>query len=610
MVSALPARDTGVIVEVRNGTNRARAVVVRFESSSDAEGLAVSPDTLLIPARSSGLVRLMLDAALINRRPGVYGGYIVASAGADTIRREVALAVDRRSPLLFIGTAWTVRVVRSYPGGSTFRLGLSAFLPLPADADTALIDAGVDAAALQGPQGAVAFVRRDGPIRPLTAGVLGLKLAFDSLTTAGDYTGTMTLMPGAAVALTVHVTDDWVWPAAAILLGILLAWGLQRYTTVQRAYWELRASVLRAASQWDDAQQRYSFALHTALGNAAGAVDYSLDAGFQLEYKKLLADVDALSRPLNTALDANNTAYASAAQRLAQLQACLTGWPAFAGEIAALSAAINAARVAVTALQTPPPDDAATVPSKDPPAVLAAALSLQRGGPITVADLAATRAAVVSMTAFLAQWVNYAARIVNDRQRIVALLPRADTTHTQSFDDARGGVAKARDDLQWATSAADWAARGTEQTVNGAEQQIAELEAVLPAAAPAAVHKYVGPAVAGFTGTIPRVWVPRAVDQSPAVQAKQLLARVQVYDILFLALTLLVAVVTGFKSLYLGQNTFGTLSDYLSAILWGFGTKYTLETLLAVVGRFFGPSSLSTSLAKPVDAEPVKPVAK
>jgi hypothetical protein len=100
------------------------------------------------------------------------------------------------------------------------------------------------------------------------------------------------------------------------------------------------------------------------------------------------------------------------------------------------------------------------------------------------------------------------------------------------------------------------------------------------------------------------------VDQSPAVQAKQLLARVQFYDILFLALTLLVAVVTGFKSLYLGQNTFGTLSDYLSAILWGFGTKYTLETLLAVVGRFFGPSSLSTSLAKPVDAEPVKPAAK
>jgi hypothetical protein len=611
LASALAARDTGIIVEVHNGTNHARAVAIRFESSGDAEGLAVSPDTLRIPARTSGVVRLMLDPALIKRRPGLYGGYVVASAGSDTVRREIELAVDRRSPVLFIGTAWTVRVVRSRPLWSTFDLGLSSFLPLPADADTALLDARVDAAALQGPEGAVAFVRRDGPIRPLTAGVLGLKLAVDSLTTTGDYTGTLTLSPGVAVPLTVRVTDFWAWPAGAILLGILLAWGLQRYTTVERAYWQLRASVLRVASQWNDTQQRYSMALYAAVGNAAGTVDYALDASFRQQCQDLLAEVDALGRPLNAPLDASNTAYAAAQQRLAQLQVSLSGWPDFAGEIGALNAAINATRVAMTALHTPPPDDAATMPSKDPPTVMAAALALLRGGPITVANLAPTRAAVVGMTAFLAQWVNYAARVVRDRHRIAALAPRIDKTHAPPFEDARGGVAKARDDLQWAVSAADWAARGTEQTLNGAERQLNDLEAVPPAAP--AVHRFTELGAAGFTDAIPRVWVPRlaAAEQSPAAQARQLLARVRLYDVLLLTLTLLVALVTGFKQLYLGQNTFGTLSDYLSAILWGFGTKYTLETLLAVVGRFFGPAlSTTPPVAKAVDPEPVKAVAK
>ena len=593
MPSAMVGRDTGVTFEVANDASRARMVRFTCVSVGDAPCLVIAPTTVLVPAKGSGIARLVLDPALGARTPGVYVSYILAIAGRDTARREVVVSVDRRSPLAFLGTAWTVRVVRKVPGLGGVRPDTTR-LPLPADVDTTFLQTRVTLAALTGPQGAVAYVRRAGPIATLDSDMAGLPVVFTGLTTDGDYTGSLTLEPGAAdgkVALTVRVTDWWVWPAAAILVGIVLAYLLQRYTTVERAYLTLKADVLRTASQWEGAQQRYLAALRPA-GTAAPSVQYALGVDFLKQCAALLGDVDALGKPFNSPLDAGNTAYAAAQQRLAQLRACLTSWPAFADEISALTASLDVARTAATALKA---TDPATMPSADTAAALAAAARLQSGGPIGVANLASARADVTGMTAFLGQWTTYARRVIFDRSHATALAPRVTAAHQATFEAARAGIADAREALRWASTAADLTARKTDETLATAEGQLAQLDAVLPALT-TRTHAAVAdrPVLAGLADAEEMPFQPRRdaiLEAAHGATADSIRSKIRVYDVLFFLLTLLVAVATGFKSLYLGQNTFGTVADYLTAVLWGFGTKYTLDAASALIGRFFSPAS-------------------
>jgi hypothetical protein len=591
--SALVGRDTGVTVEVKNGGDSDRRVVIRCEALRGTgvgdSLLAAQPETLLVPAHTSAATRVALPPALATLPPGVYLSAVVATAGPATVRRQLVVTVDRLPPLMLIGSAWTVRVVREFPFVNSFYIGRSALLPVPADADTGLLGSRTDSigTALAGPMGAVAYAYRRNAIARLAPGVLGVPLAFDHLTTAGDYTGPLTLVPGlpdSKLALTVRVTDFWFWPALAIAIGILLAFALQRYTTVDRAVWQLKADVLRAAGQWDDAQAQYARALAPTIG-AAAEIKYELGASYLKECHSLLSAVDALGQPLLTPLDNTNDAYKAAQQRLATLQGCLTDWPLFAHDLNTLAQAIQNAQSETASLQL------------GRPAVLATALDDLHGGPITVAGFAAARAAVTNMSAFLADWVDCAQRVADDRARITVLTPHVDAKHKPAFDTMRGLVAQASNDLQLARSADELKRRDTQKTLDSADGQLAQLGAVLlpTPALPAKQLRIVG---GGETvldeGTIAaklRRETEAEAALPPLEQAKRLKDKITAADYFFLVLTLAIAVLTGFKALYLGQNTFGTVADYIAAILWGFGTRYTLDTFVTVVGHFFQRAS-------------------
>jgi hypothetical protein len=591
--SALAGRDTGMTVVVKNSSDADRLVVIRCESLHGvpiADSLKAQPETLFVPARSAAATRISFQATLAALSPGVYPGAIVATAGAATVRRQLLVTVDRLPPLLLIGTTWTVRVVRKVPFSPWFDVGRSALLPVPADADTGLLGSGDSVGtALAGPMGAVAYAYHHGSIERLAPGVLGVPLAFDDLTIAGDYTGPLTLIPGSPdskLALTVRVTDYWFWPALAILVGIVLAFALQRYTTVDRAYLQLKADVLRVASQWGGAQQQYTRALSPAVGSAAD-IEYDIGPDFLQQCDSLLRDVDALKRPLIVPLDGTNVAYASAQQRLTTLRGVLTDWPQFAKEIDALAAKLVEAHAEAGDLRTPPPANAATVPSTSPPDVLEAALRRLRGGPITVPDLESTRSAVRDMTAFLGEWTNCAERVVADRKRLANVQPHVNSATQQAFSQADGDIAKARSQLQSAQSAADLTRLDTLKTIDNAEGSLSVLEAaLLTAPAPHPKHR-IDRRAAVASLALSDLGVETGAIDKPENQLKRLLKKLDLYDYLFFLLTLLIAVLTGFKTLYLGQNSFGTPADYIAAVLWGFGTKYTLETLTTVIGHFF-----------------------
>lgn len=567
--SALAGRDTGVTIEVKNSGDSARHVVLRCEPLHGARVadslLLAQPETLLVPARTSAATRLSLPAALATLPPGVYLGGVVASAGKATVRRQLVVTVDRLPALMLIGSTWTVRVVRSFPGVDQFHTDRSALLPVPADADTALLGSRADSVgtALAGPMGAIAYAYRRGPIERLAPGVLGVPLDFEHLTTAGDYTGPLTLVPGltdSKLTLTVRVTDYWLWPAAAIALGILLAFALQRYTSVDRKYWQLKADILRAAGGWAGAQQQYE---KTLMSHAK----YQLGPSYLKECDALLGAAKALAQPLLAPLDTTNDAYKAAQQRLATLQSCLTDWPRFATDLNALAAAIQRAESEWAHLKTS---------SDQKPDALGAARDVLIGKPLTVAGFAGARTAVTSMTVFLGDWTHYAKRVGEDRARIVALASHVDPKN-QTLDSAHGYVAKAGSDLLHAISVEDLKRLDIQKSLDTAEGLLAKLEDTVRVPSTKRVLApllYEGP-----------------VAPPPLEQAEQYQERIGAADALFLFMTLTVAVLTGFKTLYLGQNTFGTASDYISAILWGFGTKYTLDTVVTVAGRFFQRAS-------------------
>jgi hypothetical protein len=202
---------------------------------------------------------------------------------------------------------------------------------------------------------------------------------------------------------------------------------------------------------------------------------------------------------------------------------------------------------------------------------------------------------VTGMTAFLGEWTTYARRVIFDRGHATALAPRVDAGHQATFEAARAGIAEAREALRWASTAADLAARKTDEKLAAAEGQLAQLDAVLPALT-TRLHAAVAgrPVLAGLVDMEEMPFQPRrdaVLEAAHGATADSIRGEIRVYDVLFFLLTLLVAVATGFKSLYLGQNTFGTVADYLTAVLWGFGTKYTLDAVSALIGRFFGPAS-------------------
>jgi hypothetical protein len=590
--STLAGRDTGMTVVVKNSSDADRLVVIRCVSlhgASIADSLKAQPETLLVPAHTAAATRISFPATLAALPPGVYPVTIVATSGTATVRRQLLVTVDRLSPLLLIGTTWTVRVVRTVPFSPWFDVGPSALLPIPADADTGLIGSG-DAVgtALAGPMGAVAYAYRLGSIERLAPGVLGVPLAFDGLTIAGDYSGPLTLVPGSAdtkVALTVRVTDFWFWPALAIVLGIVLAFALQRYTTVDRAYLQLKADVLRVASQWSDARQQYTRTL-SPDGGSADDIAYDIGPDFLQQCDTLLKDVDALKRPLIVPLDGTNTVYASVQKRLETLRGVLDAWPQFAQELNALASKLVDANAEADALRTPPPVNAASIPSTSPPDVLGAAMQLLRGGPITVAKLETTRSAVRDMTTFLEDWTHCADRVVADRARIANVQSHLTSATQPAFNQANDGITKARSHLQSARSATDLTRLDTVKTIDSAEGSLSTVEAALSVPPPHPKLRKDQPAAAAALA-LSDLGTDTGTSAKPENQLRRLLKKVDRYDYLFFLLTLLIAVLTGFKTLYLGQNSFGTVADYIAAVLWGFGTKYTLETLTTAIGHFF-----------------------
>jgi hypothetical protein len=81
--------------------------------------------------------------------------------------------------------------------------------------------------------------------------------------------------------------------------------------------------------------------------------------------------------------------------------------------------------------------------------------------------------------------------------------------------------------------------------------------------------------------------------------------RVQTYrswrfilDLLFVVISLLIAIYTGFSQLYFGQ-AFGTWHDYVKIFLWGFGVQTTLTAVVAGLNLLWNSrSALRLSASK------------
>jgi hypothetical protein len=149
-----------------------------------------------------------------------------------------------------------------------------------------------------------------------------------------------------------------------------------------------------------------------------------------------------------------------------------------------------------------------------------------------------------------------------------------------------------------------------EETATAAEGAVAAAEETVAAAGEtvAAAEETVAAAEEAVTAAHARTAAEREADRERAAaalerraQERQRIAETaqKRNDRWYFLLTTAVAVATGLSEVYLANPSFGTMKNYMAALLWGFGTKMGLDTVRAAVESGRLPWSKATATPEP-----------
>lgn len=426
----------------------------------------------------------------------------------------------------------------------------------------------------------------------------GVQLDFTSLDHPGEYRGTVSLASVGGtgeVELRVRVTHDWPYVVLAIFMGVWLSTWLRSYVRTRRAVLELEETRVRLVSTIEATDLAFR-ALDRPLD---GKHPYEVDAALLGELHRMDLRIRRHARdrtPLEPGSDEN--------QKLrGELDTCekqVAAWEKFLDVLQALRCALDHAARTATTLSPESPE----------PGLFKAAEERFAGSTLTTEQLAAVHQQVEASCRLITSWgevadgalaLRNAGAVPTSKVEKQAAAGRELDAAVQSLFDAEtagavDGVSTKLGEIKVRLGTAQpWfgqrmanAVRLGRNVASPAAGGDSAEEAA--AAAEAARVRLVPREIASLGVPIPfrngkkMVWAWGVVARSdPGERERSARQGRQVNDAFYFVVTTVVAVLTGFNELYLDSFGFGTMRDYLLAVLWGFGAKLGIDTVRVAV---------------------------
>lgn len=407
---------------------------------------------------------------------------------------------------------------------------------------------------------------------------IGLKLSFDGLgTRVGDFTGTVDLVDdddeAGEVELTLRSTHTFVLPSVFILIGIVLAilvaWSIGRGHRLS----EDEEDVLLLMAQADEADREF----RQRAGVNPWAY-YSFEPSLSNECRLILDELRRLRRRWSE-LAAGDPEQTALLDRRKTLEKLVAAWPAFATRLRDLATAL---------------DDVAQVSTSmgRQPAFVEEARKLLRGEPLEVTN-AMKRIEEVELAASTAEAWEIQIELLEALEEQAALARAAiekeppDSPKRVTFDQAERKLSEAREELLSAPDVAALVSYDIRGDLEAARQSLAQLASLWRRVLGAAE---IADAGLGLTGSLasPALSILGRIlsaASGPAGDAATVRLRRRLRNILALAVLGFTALWTGLTTLYF-DKPFGTVRDYIGALLWGATVQATLVGLAAGVDRF------------------------
>lgn len=592
---ALLARRGGYQdVVLANPTTGARDVVLHLRWSGADTASRRAPvlfdndalvDTVRVPARGEAVARLRANRLALPDERRAREGVLTSSDAGFIVERQIVLDPSRArsDSLLSPITAISYHAVRRWPfpfseDSPVTIAGRGLLLPVFPAWDSAVAGGAEPtlSSVLQGPRGETAVLESTKQIFPLGDELHGVRLRVIGLTRPGEYVGTLSQTPLAGtVQVKVSLADHWLWAVIAILLGVLLGYKLERYTGVERADWLLRARLARITSRWATAQAAFANTLGP-LGEAARRVAYAMGTDVERRRKAREEELRGLARHAFLPDADAHTKLAALATAVEELEKQIADWPGLAVALVSLHKARADSQPVFDTLRAPGGSPGKSI------AIDEVANRAFIGGEIDVSELKGTIKAVADVTGTIDLW----RLMCEDVQECYSWLAEGKvkgvaSTELRAVEKQLIGV---HHDLWTATSEAELETRQTRTTLVTAQRellaQLAQLAQVSTPGPPSTPGK-------GVSGAPPRVAPKRDTSYVPPDEKAGAWERiVRAHDWALFALIMAVALASGFKLVY--SDTFGTLPDYLTALLWGFGSKTGVEALATTLSKFFG----------------------
>lgn len=450
----------------------------------------------------------------------------------------------------------------------------------------------------------------------------GVELQFTSFDHPGQYSGKIDLARAGAegiVSLRVRVTHDWPLALLAIAIGVYLSWWLRNYIRTRRAVLQMQATAAEVVSRIEAANDQ----LRQVDSDEAGYLEYPVD-------ESLLTRLRALERELQqhaydgTVLEPGKPEHDTLRQQLNTCEQEVLVWEALASVLAELRVQLVAAAELEAQLR---PSDFAVL--------LARVETVFDGKRLPTAEVAALTARAKGELDAVRCWNE----VAQNASQLKKTLDAA-AADEEGRADAAAALEIALAEL-WGSSDAEAAKRaGPKVAAAGKLYKPKKFKlpasifgvGIKPAAAPPAAQGAPGkpgtwfapaPAPPGNEGAMSgpfRLPVeggdPKTAENNEVdVQArereqlrarnhealkKQLARRTEDRqkaqdrhndtealrkrnERRYFWLTVGVAAATGLNQLYFKDGGFGTMQDYMVALLWGFGTKMGLDTVRTAV---------------------------
>lgn len=514
-----------------------------------------------------------------------FDGYVVAAAySAESVtipnaiarrRLQVASQLELLEPLL---SRWSMTSYRWKPVGKQVE---NEVIPMRAPTECRDNQTKPVGAVTSGER--AALVSAECVEAPILGSAVGMRLSVPGIRNKpGDYSGVIDFVPEESgkgeLEVTVRQTDFFLVPAAFLLGGICLA----LLTALQAA----RLNVLRRLEEETWLLQSEAAEAEHIFGEKARRTSwaaYSLQPDLDKALVQIRGYLKILGRSLSR-LNKPGGRYQVQVNRLNNLQTAVAAWPIFADRLSTLDAAVKVIRSEVPTYRADRPDES-------PPAFLDPTTKLLEGEPLKEHEAMIRMDAVEAATQFVQEWRNHARTAASLSERAEMLEknmkdnPAVKDEHVESLARATGKIHNAYTELWRAKDSADYRAKAVAVNLEAASSELDQLGRFMKSSGRG---NWVGAAIAkGLETTATGSALERILtEQAPwPTQATPKFGarRRRRNGLVFLGLSVL-TMWSGLNLLYF-DRPFGTVRDYLTILLWGFGAQAVLEVTATALRR-------------------------